>query len=188
MNDITVNDILNDREVGTIIPLLVMVGGEDVPMFFVKDYKKTIEVIEENDIIALKNSIIGTDDCLLFLLIFKFANSFETTYDVWFNYGEEWHNDFLNILKGSKRMVIDFRDENNERVKTVEIENTVKEIVEDYITKCSENILYKSGKNNNIIKLEKVEKYKTWNIDDVNNMLDNMFDSYDSIEDLWDNV
>lgn len=188
MDDLTVNDILNRREVGTIIPLLVTINSENIPVFFVKDYRKTIDIIGDNEIIALKNSIIGSNDCLLFLLMFKFADNFQTTYDIWFNYAEDLHKDFLNALKESTRMVVDFRDENNERVKSIEIENSVGKIVNEYINRASEKILYKGNKDENIINLEKIERYKLWTIEEINQMLDNIFESYDNIEQLWDDM
>ena len=188
MDDLTVNDILNRREVGTIIPLLVTINSENIPVFFVKDYRKTIDIIGDNEIIALKNSIIGSNDCLLFLLMFKFADNFQTTYDIWFNYAEDLHKDFLNALKESTRMVVDFRDENNQRVKSIEIENSVGKIVNEYINRASEKILYKGNKDENIINLEKIERYKLWTIEEINQMLDNIFESYDDIEQLWDDM
>ena len=188
MEDLTVNDILNRREVGTIIPLLVTINSEYIPVFFVKDYRETINLIADNDIIALKNSIIGSNDCLLFLLMFKFADNFQTTYDVWFNYSEDLHKDFLNALKTSTRMVVDFRDENNERVKSIEIENSVGKVVNEYINRASEKILYKGNKDENIINLEKIERYKLWTTEEINEMLDNIFESYDDIEQLWDDM
>ncbi|MGL4453348.1 MAG: hypothetical protein ACRCTZ_19470 [Sarcina sp.] len=188
MSNLTVNDILNEREVGSIIPLLVEVDGKDVPIFFVKDYKEVLEPIKENDIIALKNSIIGNDECTLFLLIFKFAQSFETTYDAWFNYGELWHQEFLETLKESDRLIIDFRDENNERLKSIEIENTVTEVTKEYIGKCMENVVCKGIKNDNIISLVNKHKYQTWTMDMANDLLDNMFESFESIEELWNDL
>lgn len=185
MNNMTVNDILEQREVGTIMPLLVGVENNEIPIFFIKDYKDTLSEIEENDVIALKNSIIGTDDCLLFLLIFKFADSFETTYDVWFNYGELWHNEFLNNLKDSKKVIIDFRDENNERVKSIEIENTVGQVTSEYIDRCNHMVVRKGERDDNIINLVQKHKYETWDMEVVNDFLENMFESYESIEALW---
>lgn len=188
MDNLTVNDILNQREVGTIMPLLVAMENEDVPIFFVKDYEEVLAPIEDNDIIALKNSIIGTDDCLLFLLIFKFADSFETTYDVWFNYGEVWHNEFLEKLKESKRIIVDFRNENNERIKSIEIENTVATVSKEYIDKCNDIVVKKGKTDENVISLVQKHKYETWNIDVVDDFLENMFESYESIEELWDDL
>ncbi|MGL4655983.1 MAG: hypothetical protein ACRCWM_08870 [Sarcina sp.] len=188
MNNLTVNDILNEREVGSIIPLLVEIEGEDVPIFFVKDYKEVLEPIKENDIIALKNSIIGTDECTLFLLMFKFAQSFETTYDVWFNYGELWHQEFLEVLKESDRLIIDFRDENNERLKSIEIENTVTSVTKEYIDRCMESITCKGVKDDNIISLVNKPRYETWDIESANDLLENMFESFESIEELWDDL
>ena len=188
MNNLTVNDILNEREVGSIIPLLVEIEGKDIPIFFVKDYKEVLEPINENEIIALKNSIIGTDDCILFLLMFKFAQSFETTYDVWFNYGELWHQEFLETLKHADRIIIDFRDENNERMKSVEMENTVSDVTQEYIEKCMEDVTRKGMKDENIISLVRKPRYETWSIDTANELLENMFEEYESIEELWDNL
>ncbi|MGL4760304.1 MAG: hypothetical protein ACRCWG_02500 [Sarcina sp.] len=188
MNNLTVNDILNETEVGSIIPLLVEVEGKDVPIFFVKDYKVVLEDIKGNDVIALKNSIIGTDDCLLFLLMFKFAQSFETTYDVWFNYGELWHQEFLETLKTADKIIIDFRDENNERIKSIEIESTVASIAKEYIEKCTKETVCKGIKDENIISLIRKPKYETWNIDVANELLENMFEEYESIEELWDSL
>ncbi|MGL4741531.1 MAG: hypothetical protein ACRC41_12115 [Sarcina sp.] len=188
MNSLTVNDILSEREVGTILPLLVDVKGTDVPIFFVKDHRNILEYIENTEMIALKNSIIGTDECLLFLLIFKFDNNFETTYDVWFNYGEAWHQEFLDSLKESNRIIIDFRDENNELIKSIEIENTVNEVCKEYIERCNANVIAKGDKIDNLIKLSTKKKYQTWNIEIVNDLLENMFDFYGSIEELWNDV
>lgn len=188
MNNLTVNDILNEREVGTIIPLLVEIDKKEIPIFFVKDYKEVLEPIEENDIIALKNSIIGNEECILFLLIFKFAQNFETTYDVWFNYGELWHQEFLEVLKESDRLIIDFRDENNERLKSIEIENTVTDVTKEYIEKCMESVICKGNTDENIISLVSKPKFKTWTTDMANDLLDNMFESFESIEELWNDL
>ncbi|MGL4991220.1 MAG: hypothetical protein ACRC57_08715 [Sarcina sp.] len=188
MNNLTVNDILNQREVGTIIPLLVEMDNEDIPIFFIKDYANILEIVEDTDMIALKNSIIGTDECLMFLLIFKFADNFETTYDVWFNYGELWHNEFLNRLKDSQRIIIDFRDENNERVKSIEIKNTVANITKEYIDRCNDVIVEKGSSSNNIINLVQKHKYETWSMDVIDDFLESMFDSYESIEELWNDL
>ncbi|WP_297517419.1 hypothetical protein [uncultured Clostridium sp.] len=188
MNDLTVNDILDEREVGSIVPLLVEIQGEDIPIFFVKDYKEVLDIIKENELIALKNSIIGTDDCILFLLMFKFAQSFETTYDVWFNYGELWHQEFLDTLKKSDRIIIDFRDENNERIKSIEMENTVSNVTQEYIDKCNESVVSKGLKDDNIISLVKRPRYETWDIEVATDLLENMFESYETIEDLWSDL
>lgn len=188
MNDLTVNDILNEREVGSVIPLLVELEGEEVPIFFVKDYHDVLEKIEETDMMALKNSILGTDECILFLIMFKFAESYDTTYDLWFNYGELWHNEFLHKLKDSSRIIIDFRDEDNERIKSIEIENTLGETCEEYIAKCSETVVQKGKTEDNIITLESKKRFELWNIDIANDFLDNMFEVYESIEELWNEL
>lgn len=188
MSNLTVNDILNEREVGTIMPLLVEVNEKEVPIFFVKDYKEVLDPIKENDIIALKNSVIGNEECILFLLIFKFAQNFETTYDVWFNYGELWHQEFLETLKHADKLIIDFRDENNERLKSIEIENTVTEVTNEYINKCMESITCKGMKDDNIISLVNKPRYETWTMEMANDLLDNMFESFESIEELWNDL
>ena len=185
MKDLIVNDILNEREIGSIIPLLVELEGEDVPIFFVKDYSNVLEDLKETDVMALKNAILGTDNCILFLIMFKFADSFETTYDVWFNYGEIWHSEFLNKLRTASRMIIDFRNEDNERVKSIEIENTVSPICIEYIDKCNETIITKGIKEDNIISLIKKKRFEIWDLDIANEFLDDMFEEYESIEELW---
>ncbi|MGL5820041.1 MAG: hypothetical protein ACRCYE_00145 [Sarcina sp.] len=188
MNSSTINDILNEREVGTILPLLVDIQGTKVPTFFVKDYRNILEYIENTEMVALKNSIIGTEDCLLFLLIFKFDNKFETTYDVWFNYGEVWYQEFLACLKDANRIIIEFRDEKDEHIKSIEMKNTVNEVCAEYIERCNENIIFKGEKINNLIELSVKKKYQTWDIEIANDLLEYMFDLYGSIEELWNDV
>ena len=188
MSNLTVNDILNEREVGTITPLLIGVEGCEIPIFFVKDYKEVLDGINENNSISIKNSIVGNDECILFLLIFKFAQDFKSTYDIWFNYGEPWHKEFLDVLKDTTRIIVDFRDENNKRFKSIEIENRVANVTGEYVEKCVENIICKGNKEDNIISLVNKPKYKTWNMEIANDLLDNMFESFESIEDLWNDL
>ena len=70
----------------------------------------------------------------------------ENTYDLWLNYGFNWHFDFLNGLINLDKILIDFRDEDNNRIKTIEVCNTIKKDLEKYKESCEDSILIKEGK------------------------------------------
>lgn len=59
MAALTVDDILKESEVGTLIPLIVEVNDKVVPIIFVKDYLEALNDIGDNVLVALKSSIIS---------------------------------------------------------------------------------------------------------------------------------
>lgn len=188
MNNYTVNDLLEKREVGTVLPLVVEVNDEVLPIFFIKDYKDTIKNIREDELVAMKSSIVGDGKCFLLLILFQFNNDFETTYDLWFNYSYEWHNDFLNVLNKEERMIIDFRDENNERVKTIEVKNKIKDTLDEYMKKAEEETIEKESSEEKIVYLSRKKRYETWKEEDADKIMETIFDSHESIEELWENI
>ncbi|WP_207643341.1 hypothetical protein [Clostridium massiliamazoniense] len=188
LNNYTVNDLLEKREVGTVLPLIVEVNDEILPIFFIKDYKDTIKDIREDKLVAMKSSIVGDGKCFLLLILFQFNNDFETTYDLWFNYSYEWHNDFLNVLNKEERMIIDFRDENNERVKTIEVKNKIKDTLDEYMKKAEEETIEKEFSEEKIVYLSRKKRYETWKEDDADKIMETIFDSHESIEELWENI
>lgn len=187
MSNLTVNDILNEREVGSVIPLLVEVENEEVPIIFIKEYADYIKGVKDDVIVGVKNSIIGDKKAEVFLLMLRFGGD-ECMYDIWFNYGFPWHADFLNKLTTSNRILIDFRDEDNERIKTIQIENTIGDSLHEYIANCNEEFLVKGSLEDNVISIDKKKKYECWKDDDVYYLMDQVFNDYDTIEDLWDNI
>lgn len=188
LNNYTVNDLLEKREVGTVLPLVVEVNEEALPIFFIKDYKETIQHIKEDELVAMKSSIIGDGKCFLLLILFKFNNDFETTYDLWFNYSYEWHNDFLNTLNKEERIIIDFRDENNERVKTIEVKNKIQDTLSEYIEKAEEETIEKEFSEEKVVYLTRTKRYKTWKDKEADEIMETIFQRYESIEELWENV
>ena len=152
MKSLTVDDILKESEVGTLIPLLVEVDNNVLPIIFVKDYLELLNDLKDEVLIALKSSIISNKKIDLFLVMLRFDNRKDATYDLWFNYGFEWHFEFLNSLIKSDRILVDFRDEENNRVKTIELNNTIIEDLIKYKNECESNILVKEGKEENIIR------------------------------------
>lgn len=188
MSQFTVNDILADKPVGSIIPLVVSLEDKGIPIIFIKDYESEIIKIDDDCIVGVKSSTIGNNRVNLYLLILKFGDDYEHIYDLWFNYGFEGHKEFLKLLYTEERIIIDFRDENNERIKTLQIDNTITPHLESYINDSEELIVVKEGKENNIITLGKVEKHTTWKENDVFTLMDKIFVDYPSIEDLWNNL
>lgn len=188
MTGLTVNDILKESEVGTLIPLLVEVDDKNVPIIFVKDYLDCLCHIGDNVLVGLKSSIISNKKLDLFLMMIRFDDKEENTYDLWLNYGFDWHFEFLNNLIKSERILIDFRDEYNNRIKTIEVENTIKSDLINYKNQCEMFILVKEGKEDNLIKINKVKRYENWNNDEALSLIDEVLDGYESIEDMWENL
>lgn len=188
MSKFTVNDILADKPVGSIIPLVVSLEDKDIPIIFIKDYESEIIKIDDNCMVGVKSTTIGNKKVNLYLLILKFGDNYEHIYDLWFNYGFEGHKEFLKLLYTEDRIIIDFRDENNERIKTLQIDNTIIPHLESYINHSEELIVVKERRESNIITLGKVEKHTTWKENDVFRLMDKVFEDYSSIEDLWDNL
>lgn len=187
MSNLTVNDILNEREVGSVIPLLVEVDSEEVPIIFIKECAEYIKDIKDNVVVGVKNSIIGDKKAEVFLLMLRFGGD-ECMYDIWFNYGFPWHADFLNKLIISNRILIDFRNENNERIKTIQIENTIGDSLEEYIDNCNEELLVKGLSKDNVISVDRKKKYECWKDEDIYYLMDEVFNDYETIEDLWNNL
>src|SRR5699024_6809493 len=98
MAALTVDDILKESEVGTLIPLIVEINDKVVPIIFVKDYLEALKDIGDNVLVALKSSIISNKKLDLLLIMIRFDEREENTYDLWLNYGFNWHFDFLNGL------------------------------------------------------------------------------------------
>ncbi|WP_160671221.1 hypothetical protein [Clostridium sp. C8-1-8] len=188
MVDLTVNDIIAERPCGSVTPLVVGIEENLFPIIIIKERKEDLVSINEDTPIGIKSTSIGDKKCNVYAIIIKFGENFDNIYDIWFDYGDDNHKDFLELLRKQHRVVVDFRDENNERHITLEFENTVKEHIDDYIEKCSEKILIKKDKNDNLIKLEKVEKHTTWEDDDIEDLMDKIFGDYPSIEDLWEEL
>lgn len=188
MAALTVDDILKESEVGTLIPLLVEVDDKVVPIIFVKDYLEALNEIGDSVLVALKSSIISNSKLDILLVMVRFDNHEENTYDLWLNYGFNWHFEFLNNLINSDKILIDFRDEENNRIKTIEVENTIKKDLVKYKKSCEESILVKEGKEDNVIRVNKVKKYESWRNEDALELIDEVLDDYDDIEDMWDNL
>ncbi|GFP76889.1 hypothetical protein [Clostridium fungisolvens] len=188
MGDLTVNDIIADRPCGSITPLVVGLEDALYPIIIIKEMKEDLLSIGVDTPMGVKSTSIGDKKANVYAIILKFGEDFENIYDIWFNYGDENHQDFLKLLRDQHRIVIDFRDENNERYLTLEFENTVREHIDDYIEKCSEKMLVRSEKDNNVIKLNSLEKYNIWNDDDIENLMDKIFTDYPSIEELWEDL
>lgn len=188
MSNFTVNDLLEEREVGTVLPLNVEVGNEIIPIFFVKDYKDTLEEINEEELVSMKNSILSDDKCFLLVMLFKFNNDFNTTYDLWLNYGYKWHSEFIEGLLNSNRIIIDFRDENNGRIKTIEVNNEIKETLKDYVKKSEEVSIFEENREETVIYLGSKKRYEIWDEEDADTLIDAIFERYDSIEELWNNI
>lgn len=188
MAALTVDDILKESEVGTLIPLIVEVNDKIVPIIFVKDYLEALKDIGDNVLVALKSSIISNKKLDLLLIMIRFDEREENTYDLWLNYGFNWHFDFLNGLINLEKILIDFRDEDNNRIKTIEVCNTIKKDLEKYKESCEDSILIKEGKEENIIKVVKRKKYESWNNEDALDLIDEVLDDYSSIQDMWENL
>lgn len=188
MAGLTVDDILKESEVGTLIPLLVEVDDKNVPIIFVKDYLDALCDIGDNVLVGLKSSIISNKKMDIFLMMIRFDNKEENTYDLWLNYGFNWHFEFLNNLINSERILIDFRDEYNNRIKTIEVENTIKSDLIKYRDECESIVLVKDGKEDNVIMINKIKKYKNWNNDEALDLMDEVLSDYDSLEDMWENL
>lgn len=188
----TVDDILTEREIGSIVPLVVEIEKEqdieEIPIMFVKDYKQTLDTFKDDESISIKGSIIEKNNVALMLIMIMFGKSYETTYDVWFDYGFVMHKEFIDKSLKESRIILDFRDEENNRIKTIEIENTLKKQMEDYIEKSSESIMIKEPINEKVIGLVKKSKFQIWNDELVFNLMDDVFDEYESIEELWDSM
>ena len=188
MAALTVDDILKESEVGTLIPLIVEVNDKVVPIIFVKDYLEALKDIGDNVLVALKSSIISNKKLDLLLIMIRFDENEENTYDLWLNYGFNWHFDFLNGLINLDKILIDFRDEENNRIKTIEVCNTIKKDLEKYKEACEESVLIKEGKEENIIKVVKRKKYESWNNEDALDLIDEVLEDYSSIQDMWENL
>ncbi|SHI36017.1 hypothetical protein SAMN02745163_00087 [Clostridium cavendishii DSM 21758] len=188
MAEFTVNDILQNVDVGCVIPLIVEVKDEELPIIFIKDYESNLHNIEDECIVGIKSSNIENKDIMLYLLMLKFGEDYEAIYDIWFNYGLEGHREFLNTIKYKDRILIDFRSEDNERIKTIEIQNTIKGDLQKYIDNSEDEIIAKEGKVSNVITLGKIKKYKSWDENKMNDLIDKVCGDYDSIEDLWLNL
>lgn len=184
----TVNDVLNERPCGSATPLVIEVDHKLMPIIIVKEYDKDIKGIMDNMEVGVKSTCIGNKKVNIYLMILKFGQNFDNIYDLWFNFGYKNHRDFLELLLEEKRIVIDFRNENNERVITIEIENTVTEHILDYFEKCKEKRIVRGNKNNNIITINNICKYEMWKEEDIFELMDKIFDDYPSIEDLWNNL
>ncbi|MPQ44380.1 hypothetical protein GBZ86_11490 [Clostridium tarantellae] len=169
------------------IPLLVNINEIDVPIIFIKDFKESIEVIKDDVLVSIKSSTIGDKKCDMFLLMIKFGDGYNNIYDIWFNYAFQWHMDFLNRLLDCDRILLDFRDENNDRIKTIQINNTISEYIEEYIEVCEKDVLIKGQRENNIISIEKRKNYEKWIDEDVYNLMDKVYDDFSTIEELWEN-
>ena len=68
------------------------------------------------------------------------------------------------------------------------MENTVSNVTQEYIDKCNESVVSKGRKDDNIISLVKRPRYETWDIEVATDLLENMFESYETIEDLWSDL
>ena len=188
MAALTVDDILKENEVGTLIPLIVEVNNSKMPIIFVKDYLNVLEGIEDNVLVALKSSIISNKKLDLFLIMIRFYENKENTYELWLNYGFNWHFDFLKELIEQENILLDFRDENNNRVKTICVFNTLKEDIKRYKEACEESILIKEGKEDNIIRIGKKKKYENWSNEEAIALINEVLEDYESIEDMWENL
>lgn len=188
MSDVTVNDILEDIPVGSVIPLVVAVDEKDIPIIFIKDYEEEIHKIDDECMVGVKSTTIGNKQVNLYLLVFKFGEDFEHIYDMWFNYSFQGHKEFLKLLYEEDRIIVDFRNEENERIKTIQVDNTIREHIESYINESKELVVVKESTADNVITLGKVEKYKTWNENSMLKLIDKIFDDYPSVEDLWLNL
>lgn len=188
MKSLTVDDILSESEIGTLIPLLVEVDNEVLPIIFVKDYLEVLSDLRDDLLVALKSSIISNQKIDLLLIMLRFDDKEDNTYDLWLNYGFKWHFEFLNALINSNRILIDFRDEENNRIKTIEVENTIKEDLNKYKDRCENTILVKESKEDNIIRVNNIKKYERWKDDEALDLIDEVLEDYESINDMWDNL
>ena len=181
----TVNDVIKERPCPSITPVVVEVKGNQVPVIIIKDYKQKLSEVKEDELVGLKSSSMGNKKASLFLMILKFGDNFENTYDVWFDYVFELHRNFLSLLQKQDRIIIDFRDEENERYITLELENTIKEHITYYIDLSEEEVLVKQEKIENIISLNKIKRYTIWSEKESFEIMDKIFEDYPTIEELW---
>lgn len=188
MAALTVNDILKNSEVGTLIPLVVELENKAVPIIFVKDYFEVLKDIEDNVLVGLKSSIISNNKLELLLIMLRFDEKIENTYDLWLNYGFNWHLEFLNELIKQDTILIDFRDEENNRVKTIYIINTIKEDIKEYKESCEKSSLIKESREDNIINVVKKKKYETWSNEEAIALINKVLDDFDSVEEMWYNL
>lgn len=183
----TVNDVLNERPCGSATPLVIEVENKLLPIIIVKEYEEDIQWITDNIAVGLKSTCIGNSNVDIYLMVLKFGEGYSNIYDLWFNYGYENHREFLSLILNEKRIVIDFRNENNERVNTIEIDNTINEHILDYFRKSTEKKVVKGDKEGNVISINTISKYKAWSEEEVFELMDKVFADYPSIEELWIN-
>ena len=181
----TVNDIIEQRPCPSITPVVVEIKGKYVPVIIIKDYKEKLMKVKEDELVGLKSSSMGNKNASLFLIVLKFGDDFENTYDVWFDYVFELHRNFLSLLQKENRIIVDFRNEENERYITLELENTIKEHIDYYNDLAEEEILVKNEKVENLINLEKVKRYTNWSEKESFEIMEKIFEDYPTIEELW---
>lgn len=187
MSNITVNDVLDQTPPGAAIPLVVSLNEVDVPFIFIKDYKELLEGINDEVDVRIKTAYIENNKVTLLLILLKIGDMEESIYDMWFEFGNKMQREFLQKLLEQQEIVLDVRDENNDRLCCLSISNELILPIEEYIHKVEEKILVRGERSGNIISLENIEKYNSWNEDDVGNLLETIFMDYDSLEELWDN-
>lgn len=106
---------------------------------------------------------------------------------MWFDYGNKVQRDFLQKLLHEEEIVLDVRDETNERLCCLSINNELILPIEEYVHRVNKIKLVKGETDGNVIFLQNVEKYNYWNEDDVADLLENVFMDYEDLEELWDN-
>lgn len=185
MAEYTVNDIISKRPCGSITPLVIGIKDDLFPIVVIKEYREDLVNIKSDHYVGVKSTSVGNEKVNLYLLILKFGEGFNNFYDIWFNYGYDNHREFLNLLKEHDRIIIDFRDENNEKFITLQLENTIKDHIDSYISQCNDIKIVKGEIVDNVIQLDKLEKYTTWNDDDVYDLMDKIADDYPTCEELW---
>lgn len=187
MSNITVNDVLDQTLPGAAVPLVVGINGEDIPFIFIKEYKELLEDINDEVDIRIKTAYIENKKVVMLLILLKIGDNEDNIYDLWFEYGNKIQRQFLQKLSKEQEIVLDIRAEDNERICCLSINNELALPIEEYIDKVEKKKLSKGMKNGNVIFLEDKEKYTLWNNDDVNYLLETVFNDYENLEELWDN-
>lgn len=187
MNNITVNDVLDQTPPGAAVPLVVNFNGKDVPFIFIKDYKDLLDYISQEVDIRIKTAYIENKKVTILLILIKIGEVEESIYDMWFDYGNKVQRDFLQKLLHEEEIVLDVRDETNERLCCLSINNELVLPIEEYVHRVNKIKLAKGETDGNVIFLQNVEKYNYWNEDDVADLLENVFMDYEDLEELWDN-
>ena len=187
MSNITVNDVLDQTPPGAAVPLVVNFNGKDVPFIFIKDYGDILENISQEVDIRIKTAYIENKKVTMLLILIKIGDVEESIYDMWFDYGNKIQREFLEKLLGEQEIVLDVRDENNERLCCLSINNELILPIEEYIHKVNKTQLVRGETKENIIFLENIEKYNYWSEEDVGDLLESVFSDYENLEELWDN-